>query len=677
MTPDNKIKNEHLLGVSSDALSQMVSTIDEVGSAVTFLAGSSNQAIAKRAAILARKLESFAPSITLIGQVKAGKTALVNAIVGQPGLLPSDINPWTSVVTELKINQRKTDKDHKAKFTFFNRSEWDDMVSTGGRLGEMAGRAGASEDVEKIQQQVMEMRESTEARLGNSFELLLGKTHKYGYFDDELIQRYVCAGDPDEETEDPNNKQGQFSDITRSAELSLSIPQLPIALRLRDTPGVNDTFMIREQVTLKSLRGSEICLLVLSAHQALNTTDMALIRMISNFENRQVILFVNRIDELANPGKQIQEIRENLTKTLKDFSAAEDYEIIFGSAKWAEIALTGKMEEMHDDSIASLLDYAEHAEIPPEIAESDTNGLVWVLSGVPALMDAVYTRILQGSGARLIKTMSSRLTNLQSQLKAEQGEYKRTKITDNFTRLDAAETELALNKLADNCQAKLEVIIDTVRIDLHERLERAQNNFVRRATDALITHLDRFGEQDTWQYDATGLRLLFRSAYVHFSASLKKQVSSMYADTASSIEEIYFRAIGFEIDEFKIEPPVVASVPPPVVLARTIALDLNSNWWRRWWQKRKGFEAFANDYSLLIKAEVASLMNELEGDQISNLFEEIEQTMQDFILEQRSTLINISNNKGKDVLSKIPSTNDKSVKAALEKALETLNKFAA
>src|SRR5262249_12565779 len=42
--------------------------------------------------------------IAVIGQVKAGKSSFVNALVGRPGLLPADVNPWTTAVTKLHFN---------------------------------------------------------------------------------------------------------------------------------------------------------------------------------------------------------------------------------------------------------------------------------------------------------------------------------------------------------------------------------------------------------------------------------------------------------------------------------------------------------------------------------------------------------------------------------------------
>ena len=66
------------------------------------------------------KIRSFEPSVSIIGQVKAGKSTLLNALIGQVGLLPSDVNPWTSVITALHLNSRYRPPQTRALFRFFD-----------------------------------------------------------------------------------------------------------------------------------------------------------------------------------------------------------------------------------------------------------------------------------------------------------------------------------------------------------------------------------------------------------------------------------------------------------------------------------------------------------------------------------------------------------------------------
>lgn len=70
------------------------------------------------AAKLARDMANFSTQVSLIGQVKAGKTRLTNALTGMPEMLPSDVNPWTSVVTSIHVNTPKP-RGSDAVFTFY------------------------------------------------------------------------------------------------------------------------------------------------------------------------------------------------------------------------------------------------------------------------------------------------------------------------------------------------------------------------------------------------------------------------------------------------------------------------------------------------------------------------------------------------------------------------------
>ena len=326
-------------------LDNFAGELAQLDRAMADLAGQGNAALERSVERMRKEIQTFEPSVTMLGQVKAGKTALVNAMAGWADLLPSDVNPWTSVVTSLHLSPHEQASKSRAAFRFFGSDEWDRLMQKGGRLGEMADRAGAAGEVQKIREQIEEMREKSRARLGKKFELLLGQSHEYGYFDKNLIERYICLGDLfDDEPEAAD--QGRFADITKSADLYLQAPDIPIPLCLRDTPGVNDTFMMREQVTIQAIRDSRLCVLVLSAHQALSSVDMAVIRLVSNLNTRDVIIFVNRIDELPDPAAQISEIRDSIRETLKTQNGPEDCQIIFGSAYWASKVLSDDIENM-------------------------------------------------------------------------------------------------------------------------------------------------------------------------------------------------------------------------------------------------------------------------------------------------------------------------------------------
>jgi hypothetical protein len=347
---------------------------------------------------LRRQIRAFEPSGHDDRAGEGGQDVAGERHGGRPGLLPADINPWTSVITSLHVSPRIRESAQHAKFRFFSEEEWSNLLNRGGRVGELARRAGADKELETVRAQLEEMREKSRQRLGKRFELLLGQEHDYGYVDPELVERYVCLGDDVDPTMEPDNGQGRFADITKSAELYLSQQGLVWPMCVRDTPGVNDTFLVREQITVNAIRSSRVCVVVLSAHQALSTVDMALIRMIANIRARDVIIFVNRVDELGDPVREIPEIRDSIRETLQAQNGPADATILFGSAHWATHALDGDWDDLGEASAQALVQMAEH-EARGGLEDSNAVDVIWRLSGVPALGRAISERIIEGEGA--------------------------------------------------------------------------------------------------------------------------------------------------------------------------------------------------------------------------------------------------------------------------------------
>ena len=445
----------------------------------------------KKAARVIKQLRSFEPSVTMIGQIKSGKTSLVNAMIGRPELLPADVNPWTSVVTSLHLNAPLPAAAPTATFQFFSQGEWDHLVENGGRIGELSARAGADEELEKVRQQIAEMREKTKTRLGRKFELLLGQKHNYAELTDDLVQRYVCMGDDFEDMEE-EDQQGQFADITKSADLYLKAPSIPMPLCLRDTPGVNDTFMMREQITINALRDSRICVVVLSAHQALSSMDMGLIRLISNVKAREVVIFVNRIDELSNPAEQVPEIRDSILQTLADHNGPENPQLIFGSAYWANIALSENLDDIVADSAAAMFNWAE-ASLDAETAGMETNELVWHLSGVPQLYRALSERISEGPGTEILAASRKRALNLVGGVRASNAMVSMRLDGDQVNVMPKVEVMAHLDKLEKDSLKFLNDRLDIVFQQFGSRVDQSHKRFLDRALESLLQHLETNG----------------------------------------------------------------------------------------------------------------------------------------------------------------------------------------
>lgn len=634
----------------------------------------------RRADRMCRQIDTLEPSITMIGQIKSGKTSLVNALVGAPDLLPADVNPWTSVVTSLHLYPETPNFENSASFRFFDADEWDKLISGGGRIGELASRAGADEELEKIKQQVAQMREKSRTRLGRKFEMLLGQQRDYGYFDQDLIERYVCLGDEPDAANDPSpDVQGRFADITKSADLRMQRAALPMRLCIRDTPGVNDTFMMREQITIRAIRDSRICVVVLSAHQALSSTDMALIRLISHVKSRDVIIFVNRVDELSDPSKQIPQIHQSIRDTLSKHKGPEKAEVIFGSALWASYALQMRLDELPKGTAKALQNWAQHNNDVQMIpAKRLSEAEAWHYSGLPALQAAVSTRICQGMGAALLQRLASSARNVVDGLAAADRIGSTAPQDRNTTKLDAEEARGLMTKTIADQTSSLEQSFDDIVQGFSDRMTRVQESFLDRATASLLVHLEQNGEQSQWTYDPAGLRVLLSSSHKVLARKSQAAFDAATAEATQALRSIYSRAFPLGSDEIQITAPKAPRVPAPVSLGRTIALDLSGSWWKRWWLQRRGYKAYAQSFYDLIKSETDPVIAELRDDLAGSVRQEASQSFEAFLSEQMSvfeTLEKMQQASPEELQAFVTQSSPKERKAILENIRKTLNEY--
>jgi len=435
--------------------------------------------------------------------------------------------------------------------------------------------------------------------------------------------------------------------------------------------------MMREQITIRAIRESRMCVVVLSAHQALSTVDMALIRLISNVKSREVIIFVNRIDELRDPANEVPQIRASIEKTLAQHQGPEGVEILFGSAGWANTALSGAFDEMSEASSAALLNWAdEELRVPAE--KLSVQEVIWELSGVPALYRAIAERIDEGVGGEAVEKAARSAINLANGVRAAAGCDALPVDADGLD-VDAGMLQRSFEKIAAAAQSAFDAELDATVDDFERRLERSHRSFLERATSSLLAHLESEGDGVVWEYDPTGFRVLLRSAYQVFGRNLATASKREIGKAAAEIEGLYQTSFGLARDSFKVEAPRALRMPPPVLLGQTIALDLKGSWWSRWWQRRRGYSNYAMDFAQMIEAETLPIIDALRGDNARAIRADASRLMTDFLSEQRSILENVLDKIGD------PDTSDLSLGKAggkiqrdeLERTVATLEKLAA
>ncbi len=88
--PERRL-NKHLLSQGTENLQNFFTTMDTLRAEIKAWSTDVDPSISRQLIALNRKIDSFEASVTLFGQVKAGKTSLTNVLSGNVALLPSDI----------------------------------------------------------------------------------------------------------------------------------------------------------------------------------------------------------------------------------------------------------------------------------------------------------------------------------------------------------------------------------------------------------------------------------------------------------------------------------------------------------------------------------------------------------------------------------------------------------
>ncbi|PID36354.1 MAG: hypothetical protein CR993_05825 [Rhodobacterales bacterium] len=352
------------------------------------------------------RLDSWAARVAVIGQVKAGKSTFLNAFLHNHDFLPSDVNPWTSVVTNIRINL-PNDPISGGNFKFFAERDWNEIVAGESKIRKLTEQLLPGFDTALLRRQSEEMRTRAEAQLGMNFTKLLGQTHEYDYVTSDLLKAYVCAG-PGTTVHGANVETiGRYSTLTKVANLYMRLPEFQVPTIITDTPGVNDPFLVRDEFTCRSLDKSDVFVVVLSAHQPLTDVDVALIRILAKQDYKDVLIFINRIDELDDYDTDVPRVLEDVSLRLHRAIPDMEFSIVVGSGYMADLVMqTGEEAEAEREALddVRLARYLKtrYGHVP---AERDDR--LWLASGIDAVKAEISDVIDNGVGRQQLAQIGS------------------------------------------------------------------------------------------------------------------------------------------------------------------------------------------------------------------------------------------------------------------------------
>jgi signal recognition particle receptor subunit beta len=602
-----------------------------------------------------RQLQERSCRIAVIGQIKAGKSTFINALARRPGLLPTDINPWTVVVTALHFRTAPTPPEHAAEFHLFSVDEWTELAEGGGRLRELTERLVPGFQSDLLRAQLEVMRKRAEARLGPKFAELLGQCHRYQTVTPQILTDYVSAG----EEETWPGKRRHYSDITRSADLYFNDSPFAFPITLIDTPGTNDPFLVRDEITRRSLENPDIYVFVVSALQPLAASDIAMLRLLNGLYKDRIVVFINRADQLPNLNSDAAVVKAAIEKRLQAEFPSLHIPVVYGSAWLGNVRLQAEAGQapavLMPDAQAGAAQH--HLALSPEPAVDAMPGgcspepsrslpAVHMSSGMAEVSAAITRLMCTSSIAMLLRqiavclaelvrtadvTVRAELQSVTALIDARRQETAAlgTRIAEEEKSLAAFEEHTAaLHASFEGVDAHFKEVIAAAGKVLRSQLCGLVREFAVRESDALLRSLQDAPRQWTWRCDVLPLREELEAAYLkafeQAAADLDHVEQFLYPQLRLIVSSLLPNYDGALLEV----PAWPAGLTPSVApLADKVTMDLGVSWWRRWFASRKQAKERANHLRNLIEEDFLQIASELVAEAETHLSERVDYIM--------------------------------------------------
>lgn len=581
-------------GAAGAVLQQMVDDLNDCAGA---LSADLEGPLAAMARSIVGELSEEVCRIAVIGQVKAGKSTFINALAARPTMLPTDVNPWTAVVT--KIHFGEPGRQEGAYFEFFTEDEWRHMIG-GGRVREMASNLAPNLDSDEIHKQLSQFEQRAKSRLGESFPQMLGKHHLFSSVTPGVLERYVTAGEDRPVAEGAiDESNAHFADITKSADLYFKDNPFGFPTVVIDTPGTNDPFLVRDEITLQNLETADVYVVVVTAQQPLSNTDLNLLRLLQGVDAGRTLIFLNRLDMLDGAAANYPAVLERVRAILRKEFSTDDIPVIPGSAAWGLRALTpmgAHRDGTLDDDFASYATARGFAvddamKQLPEAGDPDESLLANLLTDVSGLneINAELARLMRGSrAAQKIASVAgivaalthnyallSRYEAERIEMRAQQDEAQRRE--DRKQRRSAFET--AARELADRFKAferDYAALASEGTRKITDRLQTAVTHLAAAEQTALEDKL-RAGERlDAPRLDTIGIRHKMAREFLAVYDEVAASMQAFERNHLKEIDEMFAEAAPGLTGAMTAGPlPAAPARPSLSPLAQAVAVDLD------------------------------------------------------------------------------------------------------
>ena len=268
----------------------------------------------ERLNVIPERLENQRFSIGITGVMNAGKSTMLNALLGQE-VLGTSVVPETANLTLIKYA-----KNPYAIVNFWNAKEWS-------KIEEGAASLKSLEAFVK----------ESKAHFGEKFHTLITPKGESETIPVQDLALYTSAKHSDKKC-----------NLVKSVELYTDLKFVQDGVQIVDTPGLDDPVVQREEITLEYLSECDLMIHLMNAAQAATQKDVDFIIDALLYRNvARLLIVITRIDAIKE--KELQEVidytKRSIEARLKEQNKGAKLDEII--AKIVFIPIAGKLALMH------------------------------------------------------------------------------------------------------------------------------------------------------------------------------------------------------------------------------------------------------------------------------------------------------------------------------------------
>ena len=225
-------------------------------------------------------MEKQAFSIGMTGVMNVGKSTLINALLSKE-LLGMSVIAETANLSVIKYSQKPY-----TKVRFFNKNEFKEMLHT-------------FSDDEEQKNYLLELEKN------HNIDEFIQKESFIIDIDRNQLHHYTSASDP-----------SGFCHIVKDVELGVDLEFLKDGIEIVDTPGLDDSLIVRESVTQGYVSNCDLLIHLMNVNQSATQKDVDfIIDSIINNNISKILILLTKADNVSK--KELQEVIEYTKKSIQ------------------------------------------------------------------------------------------------------------------------------------------------------------------------------------------------------------------------------------------------------------------------------------------------------------------------------------------------------------------------